>query len=191
MLTNSEFLPFSARSAAHFCPSCPVSYTLGVSDLRFPQGNFFFIFVTIIIIFNWRIIALKCIGFYRATMWITHNYICIYIYIYIYISPPSWVSLPPPLLTFYFILEYNIFQYIVTNNIVLISDVQQSDSVIHIHASVLFQILFPIRLLQNIEQSSLCYTIGPWLSILNIAVQFQWIKMCSTPLHHVPSMGQN
>ena len=32
-------------------------------------------------------------------------------------------------------------------------------------------ILFPIRLLQNIEQSSLCYTAGPcWLSILNIAV---------------------
>ena len=30
---------------------------------------------------------------------------------------------------------------------------------------------FPIRLLQNIEQCSLCYTVGPgWLSILNIAV---------------------
>ena len=35
--------------------------------------------------------------------------------------------------------------------------------------SILFQILFPFRLLQNIEQSSLCYIIGPcWLSILNI-----------------------
>ena len=32
-----------------------------------------------------------------------------------------------------------------------------------------FQVLFPLRLLQNIEQSSLHYTIGPyWLSILNI-----------------------
>ena len=32
-----------------------------------------------------------------------------------------------------------------------------------------FQVLFPLRLLQNIEQSSLYYTIGPyWLSILNI-----------------------
>ena len=68
MLTNSEFLLFSIRSTAHFCPSCPVSFTLGVSGLRFPQGSFFFIFVTIIIIFNWRIIALKCIGFYHATM---------------------------------------------------------------------------------------------------------------------------
>ena len=39
----------------------------------------------------------------------------------------------------------------------LVSDVQQSDSVIHIHVSTLFQILFPFRLLQNIEQSSLFY----------------------------------
>ena len=34
-----------------------------------------------------------------------------------------------------------------------------------------FQILFPYRLLQNIEYSSLCYTVGPcWLSILYIVV---------------------
>ena len=57
------------------------------------------------------------------------------------------------------------------NNVVLVSGVQQSDSVINIHISILFQILFPFRLLHNIEQSSLCYTVGPcWLSILNIAV---------------------
>ena len=43
-------------------------------------------------------------------------------------------------------------------NVVLVSGVQQGDSVIHTHASFLFQILFPIRLLQNTEQSSLCYT---------------------------------
>ena len=50
------------------------------------------------------------------------------------------------------------------NNVVLVSGVQRSDSVIHV--SILFQILFPFRLLQNIEQSSLCYTVGPcWLSI--------------------------
>ena len=36
---------------------------------------------------------------------------------------------------------------------------------------ILFQILFPFRLLHNIEQNYLCYTVGPyWLSILNIAV---------------------
>ena len=40
----------------------------------------------------------------------------------------------------------------------------------HIYVSILFQILSPFRLLQNIEQSSLCYTVGPCgLSILNIA----------------------
>ena len=56
------------------------------------------------------------------------------------------------------------------NNVVLVSVVQQSDSVIHIHVSTLFQILFPIWLLQNVEQSSLCYAVGPcWLPIINIA----------------------
>ena len=64
----------------------------------------------------------------------------------------------PSFLAFYFILE-------------LVTGVQQSNSVIHIHVSILFQILFPIRLLQNIEQSSLCYTACPcWISILNIVV---------------------
>ena len=58
-----------------------------------------------------------------------------------------------------------------TNSVVLVSGVQQSDSVIHIHISILFQILFLFRLLHNTEQSFLCYTVGPcWLSILNIAV---------------------
>ena len=43
----------------------------------------------------------------------------------------------------------------------LISGVQHSDSV---YIDTLFQILFPSRLLQNIEDSSLCYIIGPsWL----------------------------
>ena len=57
------------------------------------------------------------------------------------------------------------------NNVVLVSGVQQSDSVRHTHVFILFQILFPFRLLHNIERSSLCYTVGPfWVSILNIAV---------------------
>ena len=51
-----------------------------------------------------------------------------------------------------------------------VSGVQQSDSVIHRHVSILFQILLPLRLLQNIEQLSLGYAVGPcWLSVLNIA----------------------
>ena len=41
------------------------------------------------------------------------------------------------------------------NNIVVVSGVQQSDSVIHVHISILFQILFPFRLLHNTEQNSL------------------------------------
>ena len=65
------------------------------------------------------------------------------------------------------------------NNVVLVSGVQQSDSVIHIHVSILFQILFPI--LQNIEQSSLCSTVGPcWLSIC-LSVSFLF---CFFPLKH-------
>ena len=57
------------------------------------------------------------------------------------------------------------------NSVVIVSGVQQSDSVIHIHVSILFQILFPFKLLHNIEQNSPCCTVGPcWLSVLNIAV---------------------
>ena len=71
------------------------------------------------------------------------------------------------------------------NNVVLVSRVQQSDSVIQIHVCILFQILFPFRLLQSIEQSFLCCTVGPsWLSILNIAVctcQSQTPNLCLPP----------
>ena len=43
------------------------------------------------------------------------------------------------------------------------------------HASTLSQNLSPIRSLHNIEQNSLCYTVGLyWLSILNIAVCTCW-----------------
>ena len=45
------------------------------------------------------------------------------------------------------------------NNAVLVSGVQQSSSVIHIHR--IQETLFPFRLTQNIEQSSLCYAVGP------------------------------
>ena len=40
----------------------------------------------------------------------------------------------------------------------VVSGVQLSDSVIHKHISILFQVIFPCKLVQNIEQSSLCYT---------------------------------
>ena len=39
------------------------------------------------------------------------------------------------------------------------------------HVPILFQIIFLFRLLQNIEQSSQCYTVGTsWLSILSVVV---------------------
>ena len=45
---------------------------------------------------------------------------------------------------------------------------------IHLYINILFQILFPYRLLQNIEYSSLCYEVSPCrLSILYI-VSFVW-----------------
>ena len=56
------------------------------------------------------------------------------------------------------------------DNVVLASGMQQSGSTIHIHL-FFFKILSLFKFLQNIEQSSHCYTVGPcWLSILNIAV---------------------
>ena len=51
---------------------------------------------------------------------------------------------------------------------------QQSDSVTHKQVSILFKILFPFRLLQNVEQKSLWYTIGPCLLsvfLIKIAVR--------------------
>ena len=56
------------------------------------------------------------------------------------------------------------------NNVVLVPGIQQSDSVIHIHVSILFQSLSPFRLLQSIEQSSLLYRDTCWISILNTTV---------------------
>ena len=46
-------------------------------------------------------------------------------------------------------------------NAVLVSGVQHSDSATHTHVPILSQILFPFRLLQNTEQHSLCYIVGP------------------------------
>ena len=63
----------------------------------------------------------------------------------------------------------------------LVSGVQQNDSVIHI--SILFQISFPFRLLQSTERSSLCYTVGLcWLSLSNIAMCTLRAVECFIPL---------
>ena len=64
------------------------------------------------------------------------------------------------------------FIHEVTNNVVLVSGVEQSDSVIYIYFFIFyFHILFCYRLLQDIEYSSLWYTVGPCcLSILYTVV---------------------
>ena len=43
-------------------------------------------------------------------------------------------------------------------NVVLVSGVPQSDSVMHIY--IFFQVIFHYRSLQDIEYSSLCYTVN-------------------------------
>ena len=54
-------------------------------------------------------------------------------------------------------------------NVALVSGVQHLS--IDIDIDILFKILFPYRLLQDIELSSLCYTVGPCCSpILYIVV---------------------
>ena len=88
-------------------------------------------------------------------------------------SSPS-PSPSPPLLFFFFFFNLIVF------SMLLVSGVQQSDSVIHIFFS---QIFFPYRLLQNIEYSSLCYTVGPcWLSILLHSLLVHWCSLCPLPL---------
>ena len=79
------------------------------------------------------------------------------------------------LFIYLFIFIFNFLFYIgvqLVNNVVLVSGVEQSDSVIHVRISTLFKILFPFRLLNNIEQSSLCY-VG-WLTILWSIFIFYW-----------------
>ena len=71
--------------------------------------------------------------------------------------------------------RYNVFNQfffyrrIVVYSVVLISAVQESDSVIHIHT--FFVILFHYHLSQDTEYNSPCYTVGPCcLSILYLIV---------------------
>ena len=45
--------------------------------------------------------------------------------------------------------------------VVIVSGGQQRDSATHTHVSILSQTPLPSRLPHNLEQSSLCYTVGP------------------------------
>ena len=65
-------------------------------------------------------------------------------------------------------------------NIVLVSDVPQSDS--HIYMYVYFQILFHYRLLQGIEYSSLCYT----TNLCCLSTLYIVVCICSS---HIPNLS--
>ena len=69
-----------------------------------------------------------------------------------------------------FIIFFNLLFILYWSTVsVLVSGVQQIDSVIHIHLPFFVRFCSLYRLLQNIEQSSLCYTGGPCsVSILYI-----------------------
>ena len=55
------------------------------------------------------------------------------------------------------------------NNVVIASVEQRRDSAIHIHVSFLLQAPLPSGQPHNIEQSTMCCIIVPWLFILSIA----------------------
>ena len=61
--------------------------------------------------------------------------------------------------------------YMTTGKTVTITIYTFISKAISLYISILFQILFPYRLLENIKYSSLCYIVGPFqLSILFIVV---------------------
>ena len=62
----------------------------------------------------------------------------------------------------------------------MVPGAQQSNSAIHTHVSIFPQTPLPSSLPHSIEQSSLCYTIGPcWISTLNIAVYISPVQLLS------------
>ena len=73
-------------------------------------------------------------------------------------------TLSSPELLNFLQLKKIFFEVQLIYNVVLVSTTQPSDSVIHVYTyiRILFQIVFPYRLLQNIECSSLYYIGGPY-----------------------------
>ena len=75
-----------------------------------------------------------------------------------------------------FFYSFSIEALTVFNNVMLVSDVQNSDSVTHyLFITYYFHILFPYKLFQIIEYSSLCYRVGLCrLSILYTVLCICW-----------------
>ena len=82
--------------------------------------------------------------------------------------------------------------HITDNNVVILSGEQWRGSAIHIHVPILPQSALPSRLSHNIQQSSLCYTVGPCCipGNLNLTVgyiflivnRFSWLFLdCHVP----------
>ena len=87
-------------------------------------------------------------------------FVCLYFCKYqsIFVLPlEDWKCL---LLSVFFFQLFILFWMI--NNVELVSGVQQSDSVIHMHVSILSQILLRLRWFHNIEQSFLPCSVS-WL----------------------------
>ena len=98
------------------------------------------------------------LNFKNYILWI--QTLCHNMYFNFFFQPVACFFLFP----FFFLQTNNFFKKIFIGvqliyNVVLVSGVQQSESVIHIHISTLFKILFPHRSLKSIEQSSLCYIV--------------------------------
>ena len=66
---------------------------------------------------------------------------------------------------------------VIIYNIVLVSSVQWSDSVIHMYI-FFFQILLHYMLLQDMEESSLCYAVGLWKSpwYVHVGMMVGWLS---------------
>ena len=93
-------------------------------------------FFNMFFIFYWSRVDLQSSVSFRCTeKWFGYIYVCVYIYIYIYI----YIHTHTHTHTHIYIYMYVYILYIY----------------------ILFQILFHYRLLQDIEYSSLCSTVGP------------------------------
>ena len=87
---------------------------------------------------------------------------------------------------FHFLFYFIFWKFIeaeLIDSVVMFSAIQQCDSVIHIYTSIIFQILFPYRLSQNVGSSSLCYVVGPSLTILCFSDKFLCLNYRSLLLY--------
>ena len=124
------------------------------------------------------------VGFFLGGVWLDFIYLCIYLFLLVLLKKifNSFTFIQFLKVTFYLQLLQNTGYILCVVQCIFffnwnIVDLQccigfrctaQWFSYTYIYI-YFFQILFPYRLLQNIEYSSLCYTVGPcWLSILYI-----------------------